>query len=232
MSKKIVAKKAFSKSLPVMAAYITLGMGFGFLMADKGYSPIWSVFCSVFIFAGAMQYLAADLLAAAVSPAYAAVMTLAVNARHFFYGISMIEKYKPFKKLKPYMIFGLTDETYSILCSAEDYPENKKDAELYCFLITLFNHLYWITGSALGALIGSLSAFNSNGIDFSMTALFVTVFIDQWRTGKERRCALLGIAAAVLCLIVFGKNIFLIPAMTAVTVLICLAYRLKGAKNE
>lgn len=232
MNKKNIIKKAFKKSLPVMAAYVILGMGFGILMNDRGYGPLWSIACSVFIFAGSMQYITADLLASAVSPLHAAIMTLMVNARHLFYGISMIGKYRNMGKFKPYLIFGLTDETYSLLCDNKDYPSQKKDTQLYCFLVTLFDHSYWVIGTALGAIIGTVLDFNSKGIDFSMTALFVTVFVEQWLTSKEQRCALTGIGSAIICLIIFGESNFLIPTMLLITLLLSISYRKRGSSDE
>ena len=189
MGKKAVVKKAFVKSLPVMAAYVILGMGFGILMDKRGYGLGWSVACSVFIFAGSMQYVTVDLLATAASPLHAAVMTLMVNARHLFYGISMVGKYREMGKAKPYLIFGLTDETYSLLCDGKDDPADRGELELYRLLVTLFDQSYWVLGTVLGALAGSLLAFNSDGIDFSMTALFVTVFVEQWLSSKEHRAS-------------------------------------------
>ncbi len=232
MNTKTIVKKAFLKSLPVMAAYVILGMGFGILMDDKGYAPVWSIACSVLIFAGSMQYVTVDLLVTAVSPVHAAVMTLMVNARHLFYGISMIGKYKNMGKLKPYLIFGLTDETYSLLCDDRDYPSERKKAELYCFLVTLFDHSYWVLGTVLGAVIGTVMEFNSEGIDFSMTALFVTVFVEQWLTSKEQRSSLTGIGAAVICLVIFGESNFLIPTMLLITLLLSLSYRKRGGLDE
>lgn len=232
MLARTTVKKAFIKSLPVMAAYVILGMGFGILMDDRGYGTGWSLVCSVFIFAGSMQYITADLLAAAVSPINAAIMALMVNARHLFYGISMIGKYRNMGKTKPYLIFGLTDETYSLLCNDKDYPPQKKEAELYCFLVTLFDQMYWIIGTLLGALIGAVFNFNSKGIDFSMTALFVTVFVEQWLTSKEQRCALTGIGAAVVCLIIFGESNFLIPTMLLIALIFTISYRKRGVADE
>lgn len=231
MKRKAVVKKAFIKSLPVMAAYVILGMGFGILMNDRGYGPVWSILCSVFIFAGSMQYVTADMLAAAASPLHAAVMTLMVNARHLFYGISMIGKYRDMGKAKPYLIFGLTDETYSLLCDGRDWPEDKKSARLYCLLVTLFDQCYWVTGTVLGSLIGAMLEFDSTGIDFSMTALFVTVFVEQWLTSREHRAALAGIGAAALCLVLFGESDFLIPTMLLITLLLSLSYGKKGARD-
>lgn len=209
-----------------------LGMGFGILMNDKGYSPAWSIACSVFIFAGSMQYVAVDLLVTAAPLAHAAVMTFMVNARHLFYGISMIAKYKNMGRFKPYLIFGLTDETYSLLCDDRDYPPERKEAQLYCFLVTLFDHSYWALGTALGAFVGAVLEFDSEGIDFSMTALFVTVFVEQWLTSKEHRSALTGIGAAVLCLLLFGEGNFLIPTMLLITLFLSLPCRKRGNADE
>lgn len=230
MNRNDTIRKAFIKSLPVMAAYIVLGMGFGILMSDKGYSPLLSIACSLFIFAGSMQYVAVDLFATGASYLSAALMTLMVNARHLFYGISMVMKYKDMHRFKGYLIFGLTDEAYSLLCNDREYlPEEEK--ELYCFLVTAFNQSYWVIGTALGAFIGTAFNFNTEGIDFSMTALFVTVFVDQWMNTKEHTPALVGIGATFLCLVIFGSSSFLIPAMLLITVVLSVPYVRKCLKN-
>ena len=231
MNKKDLIKKAFIKSLPVMAAYVVLGMGFGILMSNKGYGPVWSIGSSLLIYAGSMQFVTVDLLTTAASLLSAALMTLMVNGRHLFYGISMIGRYKNMGKYKPYLIFGLTDETYSLLCTDSDYPSGK-DAGLYCFLVTLFDHSYWVGGTAIGALLGMVLNFNSEGIDFSMTALFVTVFVEQWLTSKDHRPALIGVGASLFCLLLLGSSSFLIPAMILITVLLSLPYRKEVKKDE
>ncbi|MCR4903501.1 MAG: AzlC family ABC transporter permease [Butyrivibrio sp.] len=232
MSKKNLIKKAFIKSLPVMAAYVVLGMGFGILMDDRGYEPIWAICCSIFIYAGSMQYVGAELLAGFASPVHTAFMTLMVNARHLFYGISMIGKYRKMKKFKPYLIFALTDETYSLLCDSKDYPKEEKDTELYCFLVSLFNQSYWVSGTALGAFLGQILDFNSSGIEFSMTALFVTVFVEQWLSVKEHRAALTGLIITGICLFVFGRENFLIPAMVLITAILSLPYFERRFKRQ
>ena len=130
MSKKDIIRKAFIRTLPVMAAYVVLGMGFGILMSDRGYGPVWTAACSIFIFAGSMQYVTVDLLATAASPLQAALMTVMVNARHLFYGVSMIGRYRGMKKSKPYLIFGLTDETYSLLCDSREDPPDRQQTQL------------------------------------------------------------------------------------------------------
>ena len=201
-----------------MMGYIVLGIGFGILFEKNGYGFWWAVAMSVFIFAGSMQYVAVGLITGGASLISTALTTLMVNARHLFYGVSMINKYKGTGWKKPYLMFGLTDETYSLVCSG-DYPEGE-DPHWYCFLVTLCNQFYWVIGTAMGSLIGSAITFNTAGIDFAMTALFVTIFVEQWLTTKEHRPALIGIGASVICLLIFGQETFLIPAMILITILL------------
>ena len=202
-------KTAFLDTLPVMAGYLVLGMGFGVLLESKGFGVLWAFCMSFFVYAGSMQYLAVSMLAPGVSLVSAAVTTLMVNARHLFYGISMVDKYKNTGKVKPYLIFALTDETYSLVCDG-----NHTNA--YYLLVSLFNHFYWVMGSVLGSLIGSLLNFDTNGIDFALTALFLTVFTEQWISQKRHRYAVIGVIASVVCLICFGKDNFLIPSMALI----------------
>lgn len=198
-----------------MAGYIVLGMGFGILLTSKGYSAGWAFLMSLLIYAGSMQYVAVDLLAGGASLISAALMTLMVNARHLFYGISMIDRYRGTGKKKPYLIFSLTDETYSLVCSG-DVPEGI-DQKKYFFWVSLFDQFYWVIGSTLGGVIGSMITFNTAGIDFSMTALFIVVFIEQWKSTENHTSALIGVGASVLCLVIFGADNFLIPAMVVIT---------------
>ena len=202
------AKTAFLASVPVMAGYVVLGTGFGILLSSKGYGPLWSLAMSLFIYAGSMQYLAVDLLTGGATLITAALTTLMVNARHLFYGISMIEKYKVTGKYKPYLIFALTDETYSLNCGV--LPEGVTDAPTYYFLVSLFNHSYWVVGSLLGGLLGYVIPFNTEGIDFALTALFVTVFVEQWLSTRDHIPALIGVVSSVVCLFLFGADGFLI----------------------
>ena len=232
MSKKDIIRKAFIRTLPVMAAYVVLGMGFGILMSDRGYGPVWTAACSIFIFAGSMQYVTVDLLATAASPLQAALMTVMVNARHLFYGVSMIGRYRGMKKSKPYLIFGLTDETYSLLCDSREDPPDRQQTQLYCLLVTAFDHFYWVFGSVTGAVLGSVLNFNTTGLDFSMTALFVTIFVEQWMTSREHRSALTGLGASILCLLVFGSSRFLIPAMILITILLSVPFLAKRRDPE
>ena len=224
MNKKL-CRDAFAATLPVLSGYVVLGTGFGILLQSKGFGLPWAVAMSVFIYAGSMQYLAVDLLAGGAGLISAALTTLMVNARHLFYGISMIGRYKDTGWRKPYLIFGLTDETYSLNCAGE----KSKD---YYFLVTLFNQIYWVAGSALGAVLGSVLPFSTEGIDFSLTALFITVFVEQWRSTRDHIPALIGVGASVGCLAVFGPGNFLIPAMVIITAALALYGRKEGGDSH
>lgn len=215
---KKILKDAFVKTLPIMAGYIVLGFGFGIILQKNGYGIFWAIAMSTFIYAGSMQYVAVGLLSSGATIITAALTTMMVNARHLFYGISMIEPYKKAGKCKPYLIFGLTDETYSLVCSGE--AANGSDFYRYSFFVTLFNHLYWIVGSVLGVLAGTVITFNTAGIDFAMTALFITVFVEQWKTTRNHIPAMIGIGSSIVCLILFGSEHFLIPAMVSISVML------------
>ena len=213
-------KQAFIRSVPVMAGYIVLGIGFGILLRDAGYGVLWSAAMSVFIFAGSMQYVGVGLLAGGASVLTVAVTTVMVNARHLFYSISMIGPYQNAGKYKPYMIFALTDETYSLLCDGKT-PAGV-EPELYRFLVSLFNHSYWIAGSVIGSLLGEVLPFSTAGIEFSMTALFIASFTEQWLTSKDHIPALIGLLGTFISLLVFGREHFLIPAMLVITLALTL----------
>lgn len=206
---------AFVQSLPIMAGYIVLGLGFGVLLQSKGYGAGWALVMSGLIYAGSMQYVAIDLLAGGASLISAAIMTLMVNARHLFYGISMLERYKDTGAAKPYLIFALTDETYSVVCSG-GVPEGV-DRKKYYFWVSLLNQLYWIAGGVAGALLGSVLPFDTTGIDFSMTALFLVVMTEQWKASRNHTPALVGLGVSLVCLLIFGSSDFLIPSMVGIT---------------
>ena len=207
--KAALFKDALRDTAPVIAGYMILGMGFGIILSARGLSILYSVAMSLFIYAGSMQYAGIGLFASGASYLTVALTTLAVNARHLFYGISMLGKYKNAGARKPYLIFALTDETYSLLCSTS------RDLD-YCFLVSLFDHAYWVTGTFLGALLGNVLPFNSQGVDFALTALFITVFLDQWKGTKNHFPALSGLGCSVLMLLLFGPERFLIPSMAAI----------------
>lgn len=213
--KKSVFKKAFLKSLPVLAGYVVLGIGFGILLKKAGYGVLWSFAMGTFIYAGSMQFVGVGLIDGGASIITTIITTFMVNARHLFYSISMIDKYKGSGKYKPYMIFALTDETYSLLCDGKT-PEGE-DPNLYRFLVSFFNHIYWISGCVLGSLLGSVLPFSTAGIEFSMTALFIASFTEQWLSNKDHIPAITGLFSTLICLLVFGKENFLIPSMLLIT---------------
>ena len=214
-----VIRQAFFRSLPVMAGYIILGMGFGILLRDAGYGVLWAFLMSAFIYAGAMQFVGVGLIKGGASILTAAFTTFMVNARHLFYSISMVERYRDAGKYKPYMIFALTDETYTLLVDDKN-GEDAKYGNLYRFLVSLFDQFYWVLGSVLGSLLGSVIPFSTEGIEFSMTALFIASFTEQWVSGKDRLPAFVGLACSALCLAVFGADSFLIPDMILITVIL------------
>lgn len=220
-------RKAFIASVPVMAGYIVLGAGFGIVLETKGLGLIWAVAMSVFIYAGSMQYVAIELITGGASLITTALTTLMVNARHLFYGISMVDKYKGAGKKKPYLIFALTDETYSLVCSDESVKDvNNK--YLYYFMVSLLNQIYWITGTVIGSLSGRMINFSTEGIDFALTALFVTIFTEQWISEKNHGPAIAGLASSILCLVVFGKDNFLIPAMCCIVAVLGFMRKMQG----
>ena len=218
---KTVVKPAFYKSLPVMAGYVILGTGFGILLRNAGYGALWAFAMSLLIYAGSMQYVGVSLIAGGASVVTTILTTVMVNARHLFYSISMIDRYKDAGKYKPYMIFALTDETYSLLCDGSAPEEG--DANLYRLLVSMFNQCYWVTGSVIGSLLGGVLPFSTEGIEFSMTALFIASFTEQWVSGGNHVPALTGILCSLVCLVAFGPQRFLIPAMLLITLVLTLA---------
>lgn len=214
---KTTIKHAFITSIPVMAGYIVLGMGFGILLSAKGYSYWWAILMSITIYAGSMQYVGVNLLASGASVLSTALMTLMVNARHLFYGISMIESYRDMGWRKWYAVFGLTDETYSLVCANGELPDGV-ERKNFIFLLTLMNQCYWVLGSFLGALLGHAISFDSAGVDFSMTALFISIFVEQWEKNDDHLPALLGFMVSLICLTIFGPDRFLIPSMIGISI--------------
>lgn len=221
MNHKTIAY-AFRASLPVMAGYLVLGIGFGILMQSHGYAWYWATVMSIAVYAGSMQYIAVDLLAAGANMITFALMTLVVNARHIFYGLTMLTKYKNIGKAKPYLIFALTDETFSLVCDP-DLPKDVDQGE-YDLFLSLFDHCYWIVGSTLGALLGRALVFDSTGVDFTMTALFVVIVLGQWEKSRNHLPAITGFVVSAICLLIFGPADFLIPSM----LLIAAALLLEG----
>lgn len=224
MNKRIPEfKYAFPRTVPVFVGYLFLGAAYGILMNVNGYGVLWTFAASVLVFAGSLQYLGVKMLAAAENPLVALVISLMINARHLFYGISMLEKYGQAGKNKPYLIFGLTDETFSVVCH-EQVPKQLDRDKVY-FWITLLDHGYWILGSVLGAVAGNYITFNTAGLDFALTALFVVIATEQWKQAEGHVPALIGALASVACLMVWGADSFILPAMVSILGLLALDYR-------
>lgn len=228
MHKHNEVRTAFIKSLPVMAGYITLGIGFGLVYTSSGLSPLAAVLFSVIVFAGSMQYVAVNLILASASPLYVVFMTIAVNLRHVFYSISMLDKYRDTGKFKPYLEFALTDETFSIVC---DGAPERLYAPGYYFLLSLFNQSYWVLGTILGICFQKLVDIPFYGVEFSMTALFVVTFTDQILKHKSIPASVLGLVATLVCLLVFGPGSFLIPSLAAISVAVVTTVAVKERKG-
>jgi len=212
-------KTVFWDTVPVLTGYLFLGAGFGILLTEKtGHGIGWAIGMAVFMLAGSGQYLAVSMIAEHASLISAAIATFLVNARHIFYGISMLEPYKNAGKKKLYLIFALTDETYSLV--TQNQPPEGMRKHTYCFLVSLLNQIYWIIGCSLGNVLYTILPISFAGVEFVLTALFVTMFVEQWLSHKNHLPAIIGVSATVLCLTIFGKDIFLIPSMVLIAVLL------------
>lgn len=216
MKKKTLKKAflaAFPHTIPIFAGFWFLGLTYGIYMNVSGFSFWYPMLMSLTIFAGSIEFVTVNMLLGAFNPLQALVMTLMINARHLFYGISMLDKYKGMGLKKFYLIFGMCDESFSINYTAK-VPEGV-DKGWFMFFVTLLNQFYWFFGSTLGGIFGSLIHFNTEGLDFVMTAMFVVIFLEQWLKEKNHASALLGIGLSLLCLLTFGAEDFIIPAMLA-----------------
>lgn len=221
MNPKIKAlKAAFPYTIPILMGFLFLGLAYGFYMNSKGFSFWWPLLMSATIFAGSMEFVTVSLLCGAFNPVYAFLLALMVNARHLFYGISMLEHFKGTGRKKWYLIFGMCDESFSILCSTK--PPKGVDEGWFMVFVTLLNQCYWVAGATLGGILGSFIPFNTQGIDFVMTALFAAIFIDQWKSQKNHLPALVGLAVPAVCLIIFGPDQFILPSMALILTVLSL----------
>ena len=228
MMKNQLFKAAFRDTLPVLTGYLFLGIGFGILLNQSGYGIGWAFAMGLFMYAGSAQYLTVSLLASHASLFSTAAAILLLNARHLFYGISMVDTYKDTGRKKPYLIFGLTDETYSLVTQNE--PPKGISRHSYCFAVTLLDHIYWVSGCTLGGMMGKALPVSLEGVEFVLTALFVTMFVEQWLSTKNHLPAVFGVMSTVLCLLIFGSQIFLIPSMVIIALL--LTFTRKTAKRR
>lgn len=202
---------AFPHTIPVLTGFLVLGIAYGVLMQSKGYSTMWAVLMSAIAFCGSMQFVAITLLTTAFDPVQAFLLSLMVNVRHLFYGISMLDKYKGFGKIRAFLIYSLCDETFSI--SSSLVPPDGVNKKYFYFFISLLDYLYWVLGTFLGGVVGSVLSVNTQGLDFVLTALFVVLFMEQMKKKENHISGLIGIASSIVGLVVFGANNMIIPSM-------------------
>lgn len=207
-------RAAFPATIPVLTGYLCIGMAYGLLMANAGYGVFWALLLSLLCYAGSMEFVAVSLLTAGFDPVQALLMALMINARHAFYGLSMLEKYRGTGWARPFLIFSLTDETFSLVSTLEP-PDGVTRRDFY-FWISLLDYLYWQMGSVLGALIGGLLPFDTTGLDFALTALFIVLFLEQWRKRENRPAALIGLGCTAVSLAVVGADRLVIPTMVLI----------------
>ena len=214
-------RAAAPQTIPVLAGYFVLGMGYGIYVQSLGL-PVWMpMLMGTVVYGGSLEFVLASLLLSAFSPLSAFLMALMIQARHLFYGLAMLERYKGYGLRSFYMIFAMSDETFSITCSAE--PPEGVDRGWFMFFITLLDQCYWVASAGLGAVVGSVLPFSTEGVDFVMTAMFVVIFLEQWLKEKHHAAPWIGLLASVVCLVCFGADSFLIPTMAAIllTLLLC-----------
>lgn len=223
-------KAAFPYTLPILASFMFLGLTYGLLMSTKGYGAGWSFLMSSIAFCGGMQFAAIPVLAAGFNPLALFCLALVVNARHLFYGITLLSKYRNTKKLKPFLIYMMCDETFSIVCNIEPHSDVNKN--YFYFFIGLLNYGYWVVFSGLGGILGKLIHFNTKGLDFALTALFTVIFIEGFKERKNRLSSVIGVVCSVVCLALFGKNQFVIPAMLCIVGVLSLFKDKKNKQEE
>lgn len=225
---KKAVKCSFKYTLPVLTGFIALGMAYGILMQQKGFNALWSLFISATAFCGSMQYVLITMMTAAFDPAGAFFMSLMVNARHLFYGISMLKKYGSMGKARFFLIYLMCDETFSVCSSVE--PPKGVNAKYFYLSISVLDYLYWVTASFLGGVIGKLMTFNAEGLDFVLTALFVVLFVEQMMNKVNRASGIVGVLSSVAALVIFGADNLVVPAMIIILAVTLIIRRVN--KNE
>ena len=213
-------KAAFPQTIPIFTGFWFLGMAYGIYMNASGFSFVYPLCMSLLIYGGSLEFVAVEMLLSPFAPLQTFIMALLIQARHLFYGLSMLDKFKGLGWKKYYLIFGMCDETFSINCSA-DIPEDV-DRGWFYFWVTLLNQFYWSAAATTGGIVGSLLKVDTSGISFVMTAMFVVIFLEQWLKEKEHSASLIGLAVSVLCLVVFGPDSFMVPTMVLIVGLLAL----------
>ena len=211
-------RAAFPHTIPVLTGYLFLGVAYGVLMNTKGYGPLWSTLMSAVAFGGSMQFVAISLLTTAFDPVQAFLLSCMVNARHLFYGLSMLEKYRGLGGARVPLVYVLSDETFSLVSTAE--PPQGVDLKYFYLSLSLLDYAYWVFGTALGGLLGDFIPFDTTGLDFALTALFVVLFLEQWKKKGNRAAGLVGVGATAACLLAFGADNLVIPAMLAIVAIL------------
>ena len=219
---------AFPLTLPICAAFLFLGFSYGFFICSKGFSPWYPFFTSMLVFAGSMEFVLVGMLLSAFNPWYCYLMTLMVNSRHLFYGLSMLEKFKDTGWKKIYLIFGMCDESFAINVSTS--PPDGVDKRWFMTFVTLLNQIYWVVGSTIGGIMGSSIKINTQGLDFALVALFVAIFVSQWQNSTNHNPAIIGILLPLVCLVILGPQSFVPPAMLLMLILFITAYYKGGIK--
>lgn len=218
--KRKALKAAFPYTIPIFTGFWFLGMAYGIYMNASGFSFVYPMLMSLLIFGGSLEFVAVEMLLSPFAPVQVIIMALLIQARHLFYGLSMLDRFKGTGWKKFYLVFGMCDESFSINYTAE-IPEDI-DSGWFMFFVTLLNHLYWVFGATLGGLVGSLLSFDTSGISFVMTAMFVVIFLEQWLKEKNHFSSLAGLLVAPLCLLLFGADSFMIPTMVSIIILLTL----------
>lgn len=216
--RRAALRAAFPATIPVMTGFLCLGLAYGVLMQSKGYGPLWSTLMSAVAFGGSMQFVAITLLTTAFDPFQAFLLSIMVNARHMFYGLALLDRYKGIGKIRAVLIYTLCDETFSLVSSLEPPPE--ADRKRYYLYISLLDYTYWVAGTAAGGLLGNFITFHTTGMDFALTALFVVLFLEQWKKRENRPAGIIGVICAAVSLAVFGAENMVIPAMVLVLLLL------------
>ena len=216
--KRKAFKAAFPYTIPIFAGFWFLGLAYGIYMNASGFSFVYPMLMSLLIFGGSLEFVAVEMLLSPFAPLQVFIMTLLIQARHLFYGISMLDKYKGLGWKKFYLIFGMCDETFSINYTATIPPD--VDRGWFMFFVTFLNRFYWVSGATIGGLVGSLLKFDTTGISFVMTAMFVVIFLEQWLKEKDHTSAFIGLFAAAACLVCFGADSFMVPAMASILLLL------------
>lgn len=211
-------RAAFPCTIPILAGFLFLGMAYGIYMNVSGFSFVYPMIMAAVIFGGSLEFLAAQMLLSPFAPLQVLMVSLMIQARHLFYGISMLDKFKDMGWKKFYLIYGMCDETFSINCTAE--IPGDCDRGWFYFFVTLLNQLYWVGGATLGGLLGNLITFDTEGLDFVMTAMFIVIFLEQWLKEKRHFSEWAGLASSAACLLIFGKDNFMIPAMICILLLL------------